>query len=53
LPEAVLSPSGIPINTDKISPEAQKKANEWYAEEYNVLHDISTIFSHYKDLGIS
>jgi GT2 family glycosyltransferase len=53
LPLAVLGPSGIPTDTNKLNLEVQKKTNEWYAQEYTLLYDIYTIFSHYKDLGVS
>lgn len=53
LPKAILGPSGIPVSNNKLNAEACKKSNEWYAQEYEILTDISTIFRHYKYLGVS
>jgi hypothetical protein len=52
LAKAVLGPSGIPEPHNRLNAEACKKSNEWYAQEYELLTDISTIFRHYKDLGV-
>lgn len=53
IPKAVLSPSGIPLPKDTLNNEAQIKANEWYAQEYELMMDVGLMFTHYKDLGIS
>jgi GT2 family glycosyltransferase len=53
LPPSVLGPAGVPHRANKLNTEGQELANEWYAQEYEVLYDVVTVFSHYKNLGIS
>jgi hypothetical protein len=50
---SVLGPAGLPHSMNRLSPEALKEANKWYAQEYAVMYDLITVFSHYKKLGVN
>jgi hypothetical protein len=53
LPVAVMGPTGMPAFIEELSAEAKKNANEWYASAYEWTYDISAIFQHYQNLGLS
>ena len=50
---SILGPAGVPHSSNKLNAEGLELANEWYAQEYEVLYDVVTVFTHYKNLGIS
>jgi GT2 family glycosyltransferase len=50
---SVLGPAGLPHSMNRLSPEALREANKWYAQEYAVMYDLITVFSHYKKLGVN
>lgn len=52
LPQSVLSPAGLPRSKNQLPDEAQHKANEWYAQQYEWLSDLVIITRHYKNLGV-
>ena len=52
LPPAVLGPAGIPHSRNRLNEEGQQQANEWYAQEYDVLYDLVTVLAHHKSLGV-
>ena len=49
---SVLGPAGLPQSMNRLSSEALREANKWYAQEYTVMYDLITVFSHYKKLGV-
>jgi GT2 family glycosyltransferase len=49
---SVLGPAGLPHSMNRLSSEALREANKWYAQEYSVMYDLITVFSHYKKLGV-
>lgn len=53
LPAAVLGPTGLSANADHLNAETKKNANIWYAETYEWVYDLSAIFQHYQNLGVS
>jgi len=53
LPRAVLGPNGFPPSLHTLQAAARKQANEWYADELDLLRDIYLIVTHYKYLGVS
>lgn len=53
LPPSVLGPAGVPHSINKLNTEGLELANEWYAQEYEMLYDVVTVLTHYKNLGIS
>jgi len=53
LKPSVLGPAGIPHSQMQLNAEGLLLADEWYAREYEVLNDISILFSSYKKLGIN
>ena len=53
LKPSVLGPAGIPHIQMQLNAEGLLLADEWYAREYEVLNDISILFSSYKKLGIN
>lgn len=52
LPRAVLGPAGMPRQNNPLNAEARQRANEWYAQEYDLLYDIGTLLRHYQNLGM-
>ena len=52
LKKSILSPAGLPHSKNQLPVEAQNKANEWYAQQYEWLTDLLIIRKHYKNLGI-
>ncbi len=53
LPDAVMGPTGMPAQIEELSTEAKKNANKWYASAYEWTYDLSAIFKHYQNLGLS
>ncbi len=53
LKPSVLAPAGVPHSQMQLNAEGLLLADEWYAREYEVLNDISILFSSYKKLGIN
>ncbi|MEQ1798160.1 MAG: glycosyltransferase [Lacibacter sp.] len=53
LKPSVLGPAGIPHIQMQLNAEGLLLADEWYAREYEVLNDLSILFSSYKKLGIN
>ena len=49
---SVLGPAGLAHRNNNLSPEGRREANDWYAQEYDVMYDLITVFSHYKQLGM-
>ncbi len=49
---SILGPAGLPHSMIRLSSEALREANKWYAQEYTVMYDLITVFSHYKKLGV-
>ena len=52
LKPAVLGPAGIPGSLNQLNTEGVQMANEWYAESYDPLYDLTTLMTHYKNVGI-
>ena len=52
LKPAVLGPAGIPGSMNQLNTEGMQMANEWYAESYDPLYDLTTLFTHYKNVGM-
>ncbi len=53
LKPSVLGPAGLPHKLNQLTNEGLGQANDWYAQEYDVMYDLITVFSHYKHLGVS
>ena len=53
LKPSVLGPAGLPHKLNQLTNEGLGQANDWYAQEYDVMYDLITVFSHYKHLGVA
>jgi GT2 family glycosyltransferase len=53
LPPAVLGPTGAPATAGSLNADAKQKANEWYATSCEWTNDLTVIFKHYQNLGLS
>lgn len=49
---AVLGPAGSSHSSKALNEEGQQQANAWYAQEYELLHDVAIVVRHYQNLGI-
>lgn len=49
---AVLGPAGSTHSSNALNQEGQQQANAWYAQEYELLHDVVILVRHYQNLGI-
>jgi O-antigen biosynthesis protein len=52
LKPSVLGPAGIPHSKNAMNAEGLQLTNEWYAQEYEAIYDLVTVFTHYQNLGI-